>query len=240
MIDFNSPIPLYYQIMERIYDEIKQGTWDVGEKIPSEFEISSKFGVSRNTTQRAIEMLVNKGLLVRKQGVGTFVSSPQIEQGLMGFYSFSKAMQAQGISTSVKVVSMEKEVASSSQAKYLEIGVGDEMHVLKRIRYANDSPIMFDTSRIPVSIAPDLEKTNFENNSLYYTLETRYGIYVTRAKEIFEPVSIRALESKLLEVPENSPAMMLDRIAYSSQNIPVELCRSIVPGDKCRFYTELR
>jgi GntR family transcriptional regulator len=240
MIDHYSPIPLYYQIMEWMYGEIKQGTWGVGDKIPSEFELSSKFGVSRNTAQRAIEMLVNRGLVIRRQGVGTFVSSPQLEQGLMRFYSFSKAMQAKGISTSVKVLSMKIEEATSSQAKYLEINVGDQVYVLKRIRYANESPIMFDTSRIPVLIAPNLDSTDFEKISLYHTLETRFGIYVTRAKEIFEPIAIRSIESKLLLVPENSPAMMIDRIAFSSENIPVELCRSIVPGDKCRFYTELR
>ena len=117
---------------------------------------------------------------------------------------------------------------------------GDELFVLKRIRYANNVPIMLDESRIPVSIAPNLDTIDFEKNSLYDVLERVYNICVSRAKEIFEPVIVQKQESIYLNVDENSPAIMLDRIAYSSHDVPVEFCRSIIPGDKCRFYTELR
>jgi GntR family transcriptional regulator len=70
-------------------------------------------------------------------------------------------------------------------------------------------------------------------------LEQKLGLLVTRAKETFEPVLIRDYESRYLRVPEGYPALLLDRIAYDSQGRPVEFCRSIVRGDRCRFYTEL-
>ncbi len=220
--------------------EIENGKWAVGEVIPSEIQLAHKYNVSRNTTQRAINELVHEGILERKQGVGTFVVVPKIEQALNCFYSFSQAMQSQGISTSAKVLSLTREKATSSQAKYLNSFPGAEVFVLRRIRYANKKPIMLDISRIPVALAPDIDTIDFEKNSLYEVFEQRYNIHVSRAKEIFEPVIIRKQESIYLEVEENSPAIMLDRIAYSSKDVPVELCRSIIPGDKCRFYTELR
>ncbi|HIR26860.1 MAG TPA: GntR family transcriptional regulator, partial [Candidatus Choladousia intestinigallinarum] len=216
------------------------GKWAVGDMIPSENQIAGTYCVSRNTAQKAIEELVQEGLLVRRQGIGTFVAPPKIEQSLMKFYSFSKAMESKGVSTSVKVISMTREPASQSQAKYLGIKTGEEVYVLKRIRYADKVPIMVDTSRIPIVLAPGLDRVNFEENSLYNILETKYKIYITRAKEIFEPVVIRQEESSYLEVDEGSPAIMLDRIAYTNAELPVEFCRSIIPGDKCRFYTELR
>ena len=240
MIDYDSPIPLYYQIKEELMEEIRQGTYAVGDTIPSEHQLASQYNVSRNTAQRAIEDLVHKGVLTRKQGLGTFVAAPRIEQCLTGFYSFSRAMQAQGIPTSVKVLSMRKEPATAAQARYLEIGENEELYVLSRIRYADGSPIMLETSRIPVKLAPELDAISFETNSLYAVLEKKYSIVVTRAKEIFEPVTIRKMEAEYLNAAENSPAIMLDRIAYDASGRPIEFCRSIVPGDKCRFYTELR
>lgn len=240
MIDLSTIIPLYYQIKEDLLKEIENGKWAVGEMIPSEIQLAHKYNVSRNTAQRAINELVHDGILKRRQGIGTFVVAPKIEQALNCFYSFSQAMHSQGISTSAKVISLTREKVTSSQAKYLLIPPGAEVFVLKRIRYANGVPIMLDSSRIPVTLTPDIDSIDFEQNSLYEVLEKKYNIHVSHAKEIFEPVIINKQESIYLAVDENSPAIMLDRVAFSSKDEPVELCRSIIPGDKCRFYTELR
>lgn len=240
MIDPSTVIPLYYQIKEDLMKEIETGKWAVGEMIPSEIQLAHKYNVSRNTTQRAINDLVHDGILSRRQGIGTFVVAPKIEQALNCFYSFSQVMRSQGIPTSTKVVSLTREKATSSQAKYLLIPTGEDVFVLKRIRYANGIPFMLDSSRIPVTLAPDIDSIDFEQNSLYEVLEQKYNICVSHAKEIFEPVIINKQESIYLAVDENSPAIMLDRVAFSSKDEPVELCRSIIPGDKCRFYTELR
>lgn len=240
MIDHSTVVPLYYQIKEELMAEIVSGKWAVGEMIPSEIQLAHKYSVSRNTTQRAINELVHEGILERKQGLGTFVTAPKIEQSLNCFYSFSQAMRSKGIIASAKVLSLSREIATSSQANYLNIFPGSELFVLRRIRYANNIPIMLDTSRIPAALAPDIDTIDFEQNSLYEVLDKKYNLQVSRAKEMFEPVIIRKNESVFLNVEENSPAIMLDRIAYSSKDIPVELCRSIIPGDKCRFYTELR
>lgn len=240
MIDRSNLVPLYYQIKEELAAEIKSGKWTVGKMIPSEIQLSREYNVSRNTAQRAINDLVHEGLLSRKQGVGTFVVAPKIEQSLACFYSFSQAMRSQGISNSTKVLSLSREMATTEQAKYLNIMPGDELFVLKRIRYANNIPIMLDTSRIPVALAPGIDSIDFEKNSLYSILDLQYGIQVSRAKEIFEPIIIQKQESIYLKVEENSPAIWLERIAFSAADLPVELCLSIIPGDKCRFYTELR
>ena len=86
MIDSTNLVPLYYQIKEDLLTEIQNGKWAVGEMIPSETQLSHKYNVSRNTAQRAINELVHDGILTRKQGVGTFVVAPKIEQALNCFY----------------------------------------------------------------------------------------------------------------------------------------------------------
>ena len=127
----------------------------------------------------------------------------------------------------------------SDWTRHLQLIGSREVWVLKRLRCAGEEPIMLETSHLPQHRVSRIEQADLENRSLYDYLEQKHGILVTRAKEIFEPVLIRDYESRYLRVPEGYPALLLDRIAYDSQGRPVEFCRSIVRGDRCRFYTEL-
>ncbi len=239
-INPDSPIPLYYQLKEIIIDGINKGEWGIGDIVPSENQLCKIYNVSRNTSQRALDELVHEGILTRKQGVGTFVTAPRIEQALSGFYSFADAVKARGYTHRVKVLSISVECASPKQMRVLGLAENDPVIVLTRLRFVNDSPFVLETSCIPESIAKGLNEVDFEKNSLYKVLTNKYRIYVTKAKETFEPVLINKTESKLLDVDEGGPAILLERIAFTSNDEPVEFCHSIIPGSKCRFYTELR
>lgn len=239
-INHDSPVPLYYQLKEVITEGINSGEWGIGDLIPSENQLCRTYGVSRNTAQRALDELVHEGILTRRQGVGTFVTAPRIEQALSEFYSFSDAVSAHGYKHTVKVPSVSIEKASAKQAKALNVEIGESIIVLTRLRFVNDVPFILETSYIPEKMAPGLDKLDFEKESLYKTLTNSYRIYVTKAREFFEPVLINKMESQLLRVDEGSPAILLERVAFSPNDEVVEFCRSVIPGGKCRFYTELR
>jgi GntR family transcriptional regulator len=239
VLDSNSVIPLYYQLQEILKENIESGIWKQGDIIPSENQLMQEYSISRNTVKKAIENLVQEGALNRIQGKGTFVSKPKFEQSLSGFYSFSKVMRDSGLEPKDIIKSVQKVPAKHSVAKHLLLKEKDPVIELIRIRYAQDEPIIFETSYVPEYYFPGLSKEALEKSSLYDLMENEYGVYVTKAKEIFEPVLIRDYESKYLQVEEGFPALLLDRIAYDAAGIPVEFCRSIVRGDRCRFYTEL-
>ncbi|MEW9031340.1 MAG: GntR family transcriptional regulator [Planifilum fimeticola] len=234
-----SVIPLYHQLKEILKENIESGVWKPGDRIPSENELRKQYDVSRNTVIKALEELVQEGLLHREQGRGTFVSSPKISHSLTGFYSFSNVLKANGLEPRDVILGLEKRTAKPSIARHLQLTGSREVWVLKRLRCAGEEPIMLETSHLPQHRVSRIEQADLENRSLYDYLEQKHGILVTRAKEIFEPVLIRDYESRYLRVPEGYPALLLDRIAYDSQGRPVEFCRSIVRGDRCRFYTEL-
>ena len=149
-------------------------------------------------------------------------------------------MKARGYEHKVKVLSISVEKSTKKQAKVLNLKEHDNIVVLTRLRFVDDVPFVLETSCIPEKIAPGLNNFDFEHNSLYKTLLNNYRVYVVKAKEMFEPVLINKIESPLLEVKEGSPAILLERIAYSANDEPVEFCHSVIPGGKCRFYTELR
>ncbi len=239
-VNSDSPVPLYYQLKEIIVDSISKGEYGVGDLLPSENQLCKMYNVSRSTSQKALEELVHEGILTRKQGVGTFVAPPKIEQELSNFYSFSDAIKSRGYEHEAKVLSISVAVATPKLAEMLRISPEERVITLTRLRLVNGSPFLIETSNIPEKLAPGLNEIDFNKNSLYKTLMNDYRLYVVKAKETFEPVLINKRESQLLEVPEGSPAMLRERIAHSSSDEPIEFCSSIIPGSKCRFYMELR
>lgn len=94
--------------MERLKGSIEEGNWTLGDKIPSENQLMDQFGVSRNTAKKAIEELVQEGILYRIQGKGTFVAKPKLQQSLMGFYSFSKVLKEKGMNPTDIILKIEE------------------------------------------------------------------------------------------------------------------------------------
>ncbi|WP_223588237.1 GntR family transcriptional regulator [Neobacillus bataviensis] len=238
-LNTSSVIPLYYQLKEILLENIESGTWNPGFMIPSEIQLQHEYNISRNTVKKAIDELVQEGMLNRIQGKGTFVSAPKIDQSLSNFYSFSKVMKSRGLNPKDIILSLKENEARVGVAKKLQLTENNQVFELNRLRCSGDEPIILETSYIPTQLFPNLTAKMLENNSLYDVMQKEYGIYVTKAKEVFEPVLIRSHESMILQVGEGNPALLLERIAYDNQGIPVEFCRSLIRGDRCRFYTEL-
>ncbi|MDM5326263.1 GntR family transcriptional regulator [Neobacillus sp. CF12] len=238
-LSHDSVIPLYYQLKEILLENIESGNWKPDDMIPSEIQLQQEYNISRNTVKKALDELVQEGWLTRIQGKGTFVSAPKIEQSLTNFYSFSKVMKKRGLNPRDIILEFKENDPRLGISKKLQISDHKKVYELKRLRCSGDDPIILETSFIPKDLFPNLSVKMLENNSLYDVMQNKYGIYVTKAKEIFEPVLIRSHESMILQVGEGNPALLLERIAYDNQGVPVEFCRSLIRGDRCRFYTEL-
>lgn len=238
-LDHESFIPLYHQLKQIIEEKIGLGEWKTGDKILSENELRQMYAISRNTVQRALDELVQEGVLERKQGKGTFVAKPKIDQPLTGFYSFSKVIADQGMRPKDIILDVRTVPAEYKITRRLKIRQNDEVISLQRLRTANDDPIILETSYLPRVLVKKLSRVDLEQYSLYDLLEKKYGIIVVKAKETFEPVLVREEEEELLGVKAGTPGLLLDRIAYDTNGRAVEYCRSIVRGDRCRFYTEL-
>lgn len=239
-LDPSSYVPLYQQLKEIIIGKIERQEWLPDDKIYSENQLYEMYDVSRNTAKKAIEDLVQEGVLYRIQGKGTFVSKPKIEHSLSGFYSFSQVLKEKGLNPKDIVLDVTVEEATHKIAKALQISEGEEVVLLKRLRCASDEPIILETSYLPKSKIKDYKRLNDVGETpLYDILREEFNIYVTSAKETFEPILIREVESEHLDVVVGSPALLLERVAYDQTKRPIEFCKSVVRGDRCKFYTEL-
>ncbi|MGG0174915.1 GntR family transcriptional regulator [Gottfriedia acidiceleris] len=240
-LQHESLIPLYHQLMERLKDSIENGNWTPGDKIPSENQLMVQFSVSRNTAKKAIEELVQEGILYRIQGKGTYVAKPKLQQSLMGFYSFSKVLKEKGLNPKDIILKIEEVKPTVKIKEALQLSENMNVIEMKRLRCAEDEPFILESSFIPKHVVTDIEQLKKVGEiSLYDLFSQQFNTIVTRAKEAFEPVLIRADESEYLQSEEGRPALLLERTAYNANGEPVEFCISIVRGDRCRFYTELR
>lgn len=238
-----SPVPKYHQLKQILKEKIETGEWAPGDLIPSEPELCRMYGVSRTTVRQTMASLVSEGLVVRQQGKGTFVAGPKIEQELVGFYSFTEDVMRKGLQPRSEILSKGVTAASKAVASKLGLAPGERVVYLTRLRLADEEPIMLETSYLPEKYCQGLDRIDFRGRPLYDVLGQDFGVELTRARETFEAGVADEYEASWLRIWPGAPVMLLERLAYmkgkDGQDTPIEFCRSVVRGDRCRFQVDL-
>src|SRR5438067_4720624 len=126
-IDKQSPIPIYYQIMNQLRNKIAEGEYTVDSALPPERELVETYQVSRMTIRQAISELVNEGILVRRKGIGTFVAPPKLEQPLSSLTSFTEDMAQRGMKASSRIISFKEMLPEPAIRKTLGLSAEDKV-----------------------------------------------------------------------------------------------------------------
>lgn len=239
MLDENAPMTLYYQLKEILVSKIKNNTWAVDSKIPTERQLCDMYKVSRITVRKALEEMEREGYLYRKQGKGTFVTAPRIEQRLSKFYSFSEEIKKMGYAPSAQILDFSVISADESLAEHLKIEKGSMLYSIKRLRLANNDPFALETSYIPYDLCPDLKADEISLKGLYNSIRSKYGIIPDEATETFEAILISKEDALHFHLKKNSPGLYLERITTADGRI-VEYCNSIIRGDRYKYKVVLK
>ncbi len=233
-------LPLYRRIEADLRDRIRTGDLAPGARVETELELMERYGVSRATVRQALGGLIAAGSLEVRRGLGTFAAAARFEHTIGGFYSFSREIERAGRTPGTRVLGLAVEPADEVVAAALAIEPRAPVVALRRIRLADDEPIVVETSRLPAARFPGLERVDFSSVRLYDTLTTAYGCRPTRARETFEPIRLTAAEAELLGSRRGAPALRVERVAFDADDRPIEHCRSTVRGDRYRYAVELR
>lgn len=239
MLDEKAPVTLYHQLKEIIINKIKSSEWPVESRIPTERQLCDIYKVSRITVRQALAEIEREGLLYRKQGKGTFVTAPKLEQRLSNFYSFSEEINKMGYVPGSKVLVFSKIMADETTAKNLNIDIGSCVYRIKRLRLANNDPFALEISYIPVNGFEDLNEADITSRGLYNTLKQKYNVVPDEAVETFEAVLINNEDSQFLQVKRNSPGLLLERFTQAGGKT-VEYCISIIRGDRYKYKVVLK
>ena len=226
--------PLYLQLARSLREHISSGGIDPGSALPSERDLSEMAGLSRVTVRKGIEQLVGEGVLLRKQGSGTFVA-PRIETAGSKLSSFSDETRARGEAPGVVWINKTYAQPTEEEAAALQIPATARVARLGRVRLAGGEPLAIEHAIIPATFLPDLESLG---DSLYQALDT-HGFRPTAGTQRVRASLATPTEAGILSVRQNSEVLRIERLTQIPDGRFVEFTRSVYRGDRYEIVTPL-
>ena len=233
-LDPSNSQPLYQQLQRAIRDAIESRVLSPDDALPPERQIATELAVSRITVRKAIDGLVEEGLLVRRQGSGNFVAS-RIEKNFAKLTSFSEDMRLRGRNPRSVWLKRAQGQVTPEEALTLRLSPGTPVYRFHRLRFADDTPMCLEFATIAGSALASLDTVG---NSLYDALE-RAGNRPVRALQRLRALLLNAEQAKLLHAREGDAGLLVERVGYLRDGSAVEYCQSYFRGDTYDFIAEL-
>ena len=223
-------IPIYIRVQRDLMAMLKADGYEPGSKIPSERELSVQFGASRMTTRKAVEKLVDTGVLERRGTSGTYLPEKLLARPLRQGtpYGITDLAHEHGRTSGSKLLYFEKQPADEITAQRLEIATGDPVILIRRQRTIDDVPVCIELIHMPARVVPGLSAADVvENSSLYELLSERYDIEVRSGNAVLSVGLLTEEEAELLNLPPDSPVLDYQTVSLLQDGKPFELLRSI-------------
>ncbi|MEQ1322632.1 histidine utilization repressor [Acinetobacter soli] len=229
----DSPVPLYLRVKHMISQRIYDGTWPVNKKIPSESELVNLLGCSRMTVNRALRELTTEGLLVRIQGVGSFVAEGQGRTALFQVNNIAEEILARNHKHHAQVLVLEKIQANAEQSVLMQIREGQTLFHSIIVHFENDVPVQIEDRLVDSVIIPDYLDQDFQNITPNAYLMSKAP--VTEGEHVVTAILATAQECKWLKINKTEPCLLIRRRTWSNKQL-VSSARLIYPGS--RYFLE--
>jgi GntR family transcriptional regulator len=226
--------PLYQQLQRALREAIDQGVLGPAEALPAERQLAAELGISRITVRKAIDGLVEEGLLVRRAGSGNFINT-RFEKNFAKLTSFSEDMRSRGRTPRSVWLKRSQGLVTPEEALRLRLSPGAAVYRFNRIRYADDMPMCVEYATIAASALPSLDAVDV---SMYEALEAA-GNRPVRALQRLSALLLNAEQARLLQTREGDAGLCVERLGFLRDGRAVEFCRSFFRGDMYDFVAEL-
>ncbi|NBE51796.1 GntR family transcriptional regulator [Streptomyces boluensis] len=235
-VDRASPVPLYFQLAQQLEAAIEQGRLAPGSLLGNEIDLAHRLGLSRPTVRQAIQSLVDKGLLVRRRGVGTQVVHSQVKRPLE-LSSLYDDLEGAGQRPTTRVLANEIEPASAEVAAALGLAEGAEVHRIERLRLAHDEPMAYLRNHLPVGgFAPD--SARLEDTGLYRLMRAA-GITLHSARQTVGARAATLAEGQLLAETGGAPLLTMARTTFDDTGRAVEFGSHLYRASRYSFEFQL-
>jgi DNA-binding GntR family transcriptional regulator len=233
-LDRSSPVPLYFQVARQIEEAIHNGELAPGSRLENEVGMAERCGLSRPTIRRAIQELVNKGLVVRQRGIGTqIVDNPQIKRQVK-LTSLFDDLARSGQEPSTKVLEHATVPADDDVAEQLGVTAGADVVYFKRLRLTGGEPLAIMRNWLPVPLAGEFTTEVLEDQGLYQLLRQK-GIHLRIASQRIGARVANAAEAPMLGIRRGAPMLTMERTTYDDSGRAIELGRHVYRADTYSF-----
>src|SRR5579875_2934324 len=218
-------LPRYLRLADELRTWIRASGLPPRAKLPTEAELCARYGLSRGTVVRALELLERQGLIAREQGRGTFVAPPRPVQGTFRILDFSEDMRARGKTPGTRVLRAGVERPTAELAE--------------RLRLAGGEPMALETRYLAYSTCPELLGEDLERESIHRLLIEKYRLPLVRAQYTMSAAVLGARDAALLATAPGTPGFRVERLTFTVGDRPVTWMVSLYRGDQYRFTAEL-
>jgi DNA-binding GntR family transcriptional regulator len=234
-LDRSSPVPLYYQLAQAIEAAIRDGELAPGDRFENELALAKRLTLSRPTTRRAIQEVVDKGLLVRKRGVGTQVVQSPVHRRVELTSLFDDLARA-GQEPTTQLLEYRVGLGDSEVVGELNLSADHEVVTIQRLRCANGEPLAVMTNHLPAELAPDAGE--LESSGLYQALRAR-GVHIRLARQRIGARPATRAEARLLDEKAGGPLLTMNRTAFDDSGRAVEYGSHCYRASRYYFETTL-
>lgn len=235
MLKQDAITPLYVQLMEELETSIRNGVYKPGDKIMTEAEMAREYGVSLITVRKAVGSLMEKGLVVRKQGKGTFVTKPKYSRNMKKLQSFTEMCEQMGVKPGARVLENRLIAAGKKVADRLGIEPGSNVVYISRLRLADGEPVQVEKSYFPLKYAFLLEE-DLNDGSMFECLKEKAGAKVASSEKMIELCRATAEEAALMDVKKGDYLLFVKSTAYDENGEPMYAGIQLINGDRFSLY----
>lgn len=199
---------IYKSIADRLRLRLNSADFAIGSPLPGEKKLAEEFGVARMTIRKAIDLLVDWGLVVRRHGSGTYVARKDVHHETSNLTGLAEVLRKQGKEVVSQVLAFEVMPAPPAIASLLRIKIDERIYFSRRVRYVDGKPLMLEDSYMPVKLFRNLSLSHLEGSKFDY-IEKECGIIISGNYETLTPVLADKQLARSMNVPEQTPLLRI-------------------------------
>lgn len=223
---------LWTAIAEDLTREIGEGRYAPGDKLPTEAELSARFGVNRHTVRRALQHMGDQGLVHARRGAGVFVALTPTEYPVGDRVRFHQNLAAAGRIPGRRILMSETRLASAQEAAALEIAAGDKVHAFASVALADGQPIALGRGVFPADRLPGVLEALVAHQSVTQALAACGVTDYTRKTTRVSALAATPTEARHLNLPDGAPILRTISVNVDRHDRPVEFGTTAFSGDR--------
>lgn len=220
----DSSVPLYQQLIDDIKGQIRSGKLKEHDRLMTEIELSQEYDVSRITVRKAIELLVEEEILIKKQGIGTFVAEKKLLRNINGFMGFSQSCEAEGHLAGAELIQADLIDATIADIENLKLEENEKVIRIIRVRLCDGEPVILEENHFSQKYAFLLGE---DLTSSIYAILQKHNIYMESGVKTIGICRANEQEKELLKVELGEPLLLIKDISYDTDGNPVHTCKGV-------------